>query len=76
MSRFHLPIVGMPLVGTPTVRDVDGPCEDFWPGEPEMANSCEGDGHYMCEECKNWKLQVRPGDQTRFTRILEIPFRD
>ena len=34
------------------VRDTQFPCEMFDYGQPERSNTCEGDGHYMCRECK------------------------
>lgn len=36
--------------GTPHVRDVLARCADYVPGLPD--GRCEGDGHYLCDECK------------------------
>lgn len=38
--------------GTPGVRDPDAPCSDFDPGRAG-AGRCDGDGHYLCAECRN-----------------------
>jgi hypothetical protein len=38
-------------LGDPGVRDPDAICEEFFPGKPSETGSCEGDGHYLCEEC-------------------------
>lgn len=40
--------------GTPGMRDVNSPCEYFQPGEPSGL-TCEGDGHYLCNECEEKK---------------------
>lgn len=42
--------------GTPGVRDVDAPCEDYQPaGAPWKdapgTGGCDTDGHYLCREC-------------------------
>ena len=38
-------------VGVPGNRDPEHPCTWFAPGKPDGSNTCEGDGHYMCQEC-------------------------
>jgi len=53
MSKVHLPIIGMPQVGTPGIRDINHPCEVFAYGDPK--GDCETDGHYMCKECRHRK---------------------
>jgi len=42
------------LLGCPGVRDPDFPCIDFAPGRP--LGRCEGDGHYLCRDCKELRL--------------------
>jgi hypothetical protein len=42
--------------GTPGIRDVDHPCEMFEPGHGCWLNDCQGDGHYLCQECGNRKI--------------------
>lgn len=44
--------------GTPGVRDQDATCAEFEPGRP-AGDLCEGDGHYLCDECAN----RRPHDE-------------
>lgn len=39
--------------GTQGVRDKDAPCELFVTGV--SSGDCEGDGHYLCEECEEKK---------------------
>jgi hypothetical protein len=49
--------------GTPGVRDVDAPCEDYQPGAsgPPQSANCESDGHYLCHECRWYAPQLDPG---------------
>lgn len=42
---------GRAVLGMPGVRDPESPCDEFFPGKPSATNTCNGDGHYMCEEC-------------------------
>lgn len=49
--------------GTDGIRDVDAPCEAFKPaGAPyeraKGTGSCETDGHYICVECVEIKLET------------------
>ena len=44
--------LGLPAVGYPGVRDPESPCEHFRPGSPTERGDCQGDGHYLCRECK------------------------
>lgn len=44
-------------VGDVGVRDTQFPCEMFDYGQPDRLNTCESDGHYMCQECKHLKLK-------------------
>lgn len=43
-------VAARPADGAPHVRDVEAPCKDFEPGEPD--GHCETDGHYLCLTCK------------------------
>jgi hypothetical protein len=46
--------------GITGIRDPDNICEFFAPGEPGtewLDVPCNGDGHYLCKECKK---HVRP----------------
>lgn len=67
MSKLHLPVIGMPQVGTPGIRDIHHPCEVFEYGDPK--GDCETDGHYMCKECRHRKWAVDM-DTTRFERLI------
>lgn len=43
--------------GTPGVRDIDAPCEDFNPSATKLtvwSGHCDGDGHYLCRSCEHW----------------------
>lgn len=40
-------------VGIAGQRDPDHPCDVFLPGAP--SGSCYGDGHYLCNECEEYK---------------------
>lgn len=42
---------GGPNVGDEGVRDPENPCAGFAPGEPSPGQGCQGDGHYLCQEC-------------------------
>lgn len=45
--------------GIPGQRDVDNPCKSYFPGQHEKYrgfNHCDGDGHYLCKECRFFKL--------------------
>lgn len=55
MPRRHLPVLGTPEVGVRAIRDRCLPCAFFVPGEPSHGNDCEGDGHYLCAECRRHK---------------------
>lgn len=36
-------------------RDPDYPCDMFRNGKPSENNTCEGDGHYLCNECGHYR---------------------
>ena len=38
------------MTGIPGQRDPEFPCADFKPGKPSYGH-CDGDGHYLCDEC-------------------------
>jgi len=38
-------------LGDPHVRDPDAICTEFFPGKPSETAQCDGDGHYLCQEC-------------------------
>lgn len=42
--------------GTPGIRDEDAPCADFDPSESDALDfqNCDGDGHYLCQKCRNF----------------------
>lgn len=42
-------------VGRPGERDPENPCVEFLPGSP--AGQCLGDGHYLCNECDQFRRQ-------------------
>lgn len=44
--------------GTPFVRDINSPCEYYEPGETIPTAECHGDGHYLCQGCKNFQPQT------------------
>jgi len=46
-------------VGQGGLRDADAPCSMYTPGKPEKGG-CDGDGHYLCRECK---LLAEKGDE-------------
>lgn len=48
------PLEVRPSVGDPGVRDPDFVCTEYSPGKPEYGR-CEGDGHYLCRECKHFE---------------------
>lgn len=50
-DRLIAEINGHPLVGTDGIRDVNAPCEMFENGTPSVGNTCETDGHYVCDDC-------------------------
>lgn len=45
--------------GTPHIRDIDDPCEEFEPGEREQFPQCQSDGHYLCKECRHYKEEEK-----------------
>jgi hypothetical protein len=49
--------------GTPGVRDVDAPCQDYDPGKANLMQSpnCESDGHYLCRGCRWHAPHLDPG---------------
>ena len=57
---------GRGVVGMPGVRDPENICDEFYPGEPQENNSCDGDGHYMCSECSKLKVCGACGERTDF----------
>ena len=42
-------------VGINGQRDPDHPCDMFRNGEPSERNTCDGDGHYLCNECGHYR---------------------
>jgi len=42
-------------VGINGQRDPDFPCDMFRNGKPSENNTCEGDGHYLCNECGHYR---------------------
>lgn len=42
---------GRPLVGTPGIRDVDHPCEEYDGKGYNGRGECMSDGHYECNRC-------------------------
>jgi hypothetical protein len=59
-SRFSAPLEREPL----RFRDLDNPCSLFAPGKPSHGGACEGDGHYLCNECDQLKwpcIDYAPG---------------
>lgn len=65
------------VTGEEGVRDSQHPCADFYYGQPHHLNRCEGDGHYLCNECKNHKIEEPEDDEdapahpTELERIVE-----
>lgn len=51
------------VTGEEGVRDSQNPCADFKFGQPHPMNRCEGDGHYLCNECMNHKT-LEPTHET------------
>jgi len=56
------PAETQPRFGAPGVRDPEFPCDQFDPGMPEIGNTCETDGHYLCQECGRRRL---PDDEAQ-----------
>lgn len=48
------------VTGEEGVRDTENPCVDFKFGKPHENNRCEGDGHYLCQECEHLKVTSSP----------------
>ena len=49
------------VVGIPFNRDTQFPCEFFQPCKyGKGKGTCEGDGHYMCNECIEFEAQPAP----------------
>ena len=48
-------------LGVPGIRDVDAICKSYTPGTftHRGFSHCDGDGHYLCNECRFYK-----GDDT------------
>lgn len=46
---------GCAAVGIDGQRDPDHPCDMFRNGKPSERNTCEGDGHYLCNECGHFR---------------------
>jgi hypothetical protein len=47
--------------GVPGIRDIENPCKCYSPSERtpilgEDALGCQGDGHYLCRECR-WLVE-------------------
>jgi len=42
-------------VGVAGIRDPLAPCAAFLPGAKYRSAGCDGDGHYLCRECRHWK---------------------
>lgn len=38
-------------------RDPDHPCDMFRNGKPSERNTCEGDGHALCNECGHYRMR-------------------
>lgn len=57
--------------GVAGVRDVDHPCEAFRPGEtpPGVVPRCQGDGHYICQECEHLAYPKRDDYEERLAEI-------
>lgn len=49
-----------PPDGLDGLRDVDSSCDAFLEGVP--SRDCEGDGHYLCKECKNFDRARSKGE--------------
>lgn len=47
-------------IGVDGVRDAANSCSEFISGVPHHSSTCEGDGHYLCGQCKN-KHATNPG---------------
>jgi hypothetical protein len=46
------------------MRDPDCECTDYKHGEPTNFGLCDGDGHYMCRQCKNYATRsAKPPEQ-------------
>lgn len=43
--------------GVPGQRDTGSPCLEFRPGKPR-GGDCEGDGHYLCDQCKKHSTRL------------------
>lgn len=43
--------------GTPGLRDEDAPCE-FFQVPTNDPGPCEGDGHYLCQECPHLRSTI------------------
>ena len=43
----------LPPDGLPGIRDPDSRCDIYEPRKRELGdfNDCQGDGHYLCQEC-------------------------
>jgi hypothetical protein len=44
--------------GIPGIRDVDNECKSYFPGQKNAYrgfNHCDGDDHYLCQECRFYK---------------------
>ena len=48
--------------GIPGIRDVNAKCTGYAPRKLELGefNSCESDGHYLCEECAFYQHHWQP----------------
>lgn len=47
--------------GIPGIRDIDNPCKSFSPGKMRVSGfmHCDGDGHYLCKECRYLELSKK-----------------
>lgn len=48
---------GRPLVGTPGIRDVDHPCEEYDGKGYDGRGRCDSDGHYECVNCSHLRAR-------------------
>lgn len=59
----HFPNDQMIPDGVPGIRDVNNRCPIFEPRKPMRGDltDCQGDGHYLCQECCHMDPEVVEG---------------